>query len=103
MPKIRKVAAAAIVLLIFGFLLHQLSHYRKYGHLAPLKLHLDVSVTTSDNLLGVQGAAKIYKAKLSNFGVLPSSILACNSLVNGIPNTSLNYTVERWDHQRLGQ
>jgi len=79
--------------------MHELRHLHRYGHLAPLGMHVDVSVTTSDNVLGVEGIAKIYEAKLTNYGILPSSITVCDYRLNGMPGIDVNYIVERWDRQ----
>lgn len=50
-------------------------------------------------MLGVAGTAKIYHARLTNYGILPSTIVVCNYLVSSSPGTDINYVVERWDRQ----
>jgi len=99
MNRIQIAGAILVALLLVGLFLHELSHFYRYGHLVPLGLHADVSITTSDDVLGVDGSAKIYRARLTNYGILPSAIVVCKYLVSGAPGTDLNYVVERWDRQ----
>ena len=104
---------AAVVLLVFC--LHEALHIHRFGHLCPLALHIDVSVTSSAELLGVTGPANIYKARLTNFGLLPRTIVACE-YINWASQRAimLDYIVERrkdradkwrfvqkWDESRL--
>ena len=99
MSRIPKAGAILILLLSVAFLVHELRHLRRYGHLVPLSMHLDLSMTTSDDVLGVDGIAKIYEAKLTNYGILPSSLVVCDYRLNGMPGIDVNYVVERWDRQ----
>jgi len=99
MNHIRKAAVILITFLFLGLLLHELSHLYRYGHLVPLGLHADVHITTSDDLLGVDGTAKIYDARLTNYGIFPSGLVVCDYFVAGAAGTSINYVVERWDRQ----
>lgn len=82
-----------------AFALHEFSHFHRYGHFVPLGLHADVSITTSNEVLGVEGTAKIYRAQVTNYGVFPSSFLVCSERVAGALTTEVNYIVERWDRQ----
>ena len=95
MRKAQKITIDLGSLWLLGGLLVEVNHLYRYDHLAPLRLHVDVLATTSDQIPGVKGTAKIHRARLTNFGVFPTAIVACNSLVNGIPETSLNYAAER--------
>lgn len=95
----QKAGFILITFLCLGLVSLELSHLHRYGHLAPLGLHADVDITTSDDVLGVDGTAKIYSAKLTNYGILPSTIVVCDYLVSNMPGIDLNYAVERWDHQ----
>jgi hypothetical protein len=99
MNRAQKTGVILVALLFLGLILHELSHLYRYGHLVPLGLHADVSITTSDDVLGVAGPAKIYDARLTNYGILPSTIVVCNYLVSSAPGTDINYVVERWDRQ----
>lgn len=92
-------AGVLLVTLLFLGLIHELNHLYRYGHFVPLGLHADVSITTSEGLLGVDGTAKIYDARLTNYGIFPSGIVVCDYFVAGAPGTSINYVVERWDRQ----
>jgi len=64
-----------------------------------VRLHADVSIVTSHDVLGVEGIAKIYRARLTNYGILPATIVVIDYLVSSAPDTDLNYVVERWDQQ----
>src|SRR5208337_4246660 len=99
MSTFRKAGILSIAFLCLGFVWIELSHFHRYGHLAPLGLHADVDVTTSNDVIGVDGTAKIYHAKLTNYGILPASIIVCDLRVSGAPGTDLNYVVERWDRE----
>lgn len=97
------VSRTLVIILIcvasLGLLLLEADHFLRYGHLVPLKLHADVLVTTDEGLLGVEGTAKIYRASLTNYGILPTSIVVCDYLDSGIHRTMVNYIVERRDAQ----
>ena len=99
MSQIQKTGVVFAALVFLGVLLHELRHFHRYGHLAPLGLHADVRVATSNDVLGVEGTAKIYEARLTNFGLVPATVLVCRERVAGAPTTNVNYIVERWDHQ----
>ena len=99
MSRIQKAGLTLVALFFLGLFLQELRHFYQYGHLVPLGLHPDVSTTTSDEVLGVEGTAKIYRAKLTNYGILPSTIAVCDYRVAGAPDTEVNYAVERWDRQ----
>jgi hypothetical protein len=99
MSRIQKAGLTLVALFLVGLVLHQLKHFYRYGHLVPFGLHADVSITTSDDVLGVQGIAKIYDARLTNYGILPNTIVVCDCRVAGAPDTEVNYVVERWDRQ----
>jgi hypothetical protein len=99
MSRIRKAAIVFGVLLFLGLFLHELRHFYRYGHFAPLGLHADVTVATSNDVTGVEGTAKIYRAQLTNYGLFPTDLLVCSERVAGAAMTEVNYIVERRDHQ----
>jgi hypothetical protein len=99
MSRIQKAAVAFVVLLFLVFFLHELRHFYRYGHFAPLGLHADVMVATSNDVLGVEGTAKIYRAQLTNYGLFPANVLVCSERVAGAPTIEVNYVVERRDRQ----
>jgi hypothetical protein len=99
MDRARKVAFLFITFLFLGLLLHESIHLYRFGHVVPLGLHADVYVTTSADVLGVDGTARIYDARLTNYGILPTTIVVCGYSVSGAPATAVNYVVERWDRQ----
>jgi hypothetical protein len=96
MKRIRRAVFAFLVLLTLGLASHEFNHFHRYGHFAPLGLHADVVVTTSNDLLGVDGVGKNYRASLTNYGALPISIVVCDYLnFASMHSTMLNYIVER--------
>jgi hypothetical protein len=59
-------------------------------------LRADVTITSSEDLMGIEGTAKIYDAKLTNFGVFPVNITVCDYLDHGGTQQFLvAYIVER--------
>ena len=98
MSLLKKVGLLSVVLGFIAFCAHQIRHFNSYGHLAPLGLHADVLMTTSAQIIGVTGVAKINHARLTNYGVLPTHLVACNYKMLGAPETELNYITERWDN-----
>ena len=99
MNRVQKIGVVSIAIFFFGLILHEVTHLYWYGHLVPLGLHADVAVTTSDELLGVEGTGKIYHARLTNYGILPTTMVVCDYLDSGMHETMVNYIVERWDPQ----
>jgi hypothetical protein len=99
MSRIQKAGLTLFALFFVLLFLHELWHFNRYGHFVPFGLHADVSIATSDDVLGVEGIAKIYRARLTNYGILPSTIVVCAYRVAGAPDTEVNYVVERWDRQ----
>jgi len=99
MNRVQKFGIIFVALMFLGLSVHELRHFYRYGHFVPFGMHADVSVTSSDNILGVDGPAKIYRATLTNYGVIPTSIVVCEYLVSGAPGTDVSYVVERWDRQ----
>ena len=99
MTRIQEAAPVFVALFFLGLFPHELRHFHQHGHFAPLGLHADVTVTTSNDVLGVEGTAKIYRARLTNYGLLSTTVLVCSERVAGAPTTEVNYIVERWDHR----
>jgi hypothetical protein len=102
--RIFKRAAIALVTAACAWILfHELIHLHRYGHLVPLGLHADVVVTTADDLLGVEGTAKIYHASFTNYGIRPTAVIVCDYLNwASMRSTMVNYIVEKWDPQSRG-
>ena len=86
-----------MIAVVFAALtLHELRHFYRFGHFVPLGLHAEVVVTTSNDLLGVEGTGKIYQASLTNYGVLPAGLTVCDCLDWASRHeTMVNYIVER--------
>jgi hypothetical protein len=76
MSRIQKTGLTLVALFFVGVFVHEWGHFCRYGHLAPLGLHADVSITMTNEVLGVEGTAKIYRAKLTNYGILPSTLVS---------------------------
>jgi hypothetical protein len=99
MSRLQKAGVMFVALMCVGLFLHELNHFHRYGHFAPFGLHADVSIVESNDVLGVEGVAKIYHARLTNYGVFPSTVVVCAERVAGAPVIGVNYIVERWDSQ----
>src|SRR5262249_56750122 len=56
---------------------HGFNHFRRFGHFVPFQLHAEVVVTTSSDLLGVDGVGKVYEASLIHYGFLPKAMSVC--------------------------
>jgi hypothetical protein len=46
--------------------------------IVSLGLHADAVVTISGDVLGVEGIAKIYDGRLTNYGILPATVTFCD-------------------------
>lgn len=99
MSRIQKAGVLFVAFLCAGLFIHEWRYFHRYGHFAPFGLHADVSIAVSDDVLGVEGIAKIYRARLTNYGVFPSTVVVCAERVAGAPEIGINYIVERWDRQ----
>ncbi len=100
MNRLRKVGAILVAVCLFGIVIHELIHFLRYGHLAPPGLHADTILTTQSDLLGIEGVAKIYDARLTNYGILPTTMTVCDYLdYSSSHKTMVAYIVERWDLQ----
>ena len=86
-------------LLLIAFTTHQLSHIYYYGHLAPLGLHADTIVINRSDLIGIEGIATVYHAKLTNYGISPTMMTVCDYMGAGMHETMINYIVERREPQ----
>jgi hypothetical protein len=99
MTRVQKVGLPFAALFFVGLAVPELRHFHRYGHFVPFGLYADVSINTSDDVIGVDGVAKIYDARLTNYGIFPITIVVCDYRITGVPATALNYIVERWDLQ----
>ena len=96
MKLIRKAGFSLVALAFASCASHELIHLFRFGHFVPLGLHVEVVVTSSNELLGVEGTGKIYNASLTNYGVLPAAVTVCDYLDSTSSNqTMVNYIVER--------
>jgi hypothetical protein len=99
MSVFQKTGVLLVALMCGGLFLHELTHFHRYGHFVPLGLHAEVSIAESNDVLGVEGVAKIYRARLTNYGFVPSTVAVCAERIAGAPEIEVNYIVERWDSQ----
>jgi hypothetical protein len=90
-------AGSLTVLAAAGGLLrfHQ-KHLSTFGHNAPLGLHADMVQTQLS--IGIPGIGKMYQAVLTNYGLLPERVLACEYTTDSSDEgTDLAYKIERWN------
>ena len=73
-------AFTAAAVAVLGCIVIEVIHIHRYGHPAPFGLHGDVTVTKTDDLLGVKGTANIYRAHFTNYGPFPISLTVCDYL-----------------------
>ena len=91
-----RAAFLLVAIVIAAFMVHELRHLYRFGHFVPLGLHVEVVITTSNDLLGVNGTAKIYNGSLTNYGILPAAVTVCDYLdLTSRHRTMINYLVER--------
>ena len=91
-----RIAVFTASLLIVGVGLIELGHLVHFGHLTPFGLHADV-VIRKDNY-GIQGITKTYEAKLTNFGLMPARVTACEFVSDTLSLvTQVGSIVEKWD------
>ncbi len=96
MRAVLKVGLTLAGILVTVAVIHEVRHFRRYGHLAPFGLHADFSVTTSHDILAVGGTARIYEARLTNYGAFPATIVVCDYLdYASMHQTMVNYVVQR--------
>jgi hypothetical protein len=85
--------SAAVLLLL------ELNHFSRYGHLVGLGLHADAVVSKGD--AGYEGITKLYKARLTNYGLLPATVTACDcTTAASVHGTMVAYAVEKWDSRQ---
>jgi hypothetical protein len=95
MREMRRAGITVAILLTALLVVNESHHLFRYGHLAPLGLHVDATVTHSQEILGVRGTTEIYQAQLKQYGVFPATITVCDYLNSDIRDTMINYVVER--------
>lgn len=84
------------MLVVLPVSLLELGHLVRFGHLPPLGLHADVLVRKAD--YGIDGITKAYEAKLTNYGITPTWITACDFIDDAMSHgTIVSSTVEKWD------
>ena len=98
MNRIRTAGVSLLALLLLGLILHELNHFCRYGHIAPLGLHADVVISRGD--IGIEGISKLYEARLINYGPFPARVTACDFISDASAHgTMVAYAIERWDKQ----
>ena len=99
MSRVQKAGVTFVALTCIVLFINELNHFHRYGHFVPLGLHADVAMIERNDVLGVNGVAKIYRARLTNYGIFPAMVVVCAERVAGAPEIEANYLVERWDSQ----
>jgi hypothetical protein len=94
----KKPVFLSFALLLVVLLLHELHHFDRYGHLVRLGLHADLIVSKGDS--GLEGITKLYEARLTNYGLLPAKVTACDFIFNAAHGTKVAYVVEQWDRRQ---
>ncbi len=76
MTRLRRIGLVTVALVILPIGLLQLGHLARFGHFIPCGLHADVMVRRAD--YGIDGITKTYEAKLTNYGIAPANVTACD-------------------------
>ncbi len=76
MRVLKRIGLLTAALLLLSISLLQLGHLIRFGHFFPFGLHADVTVRKVD--YGIEGITKAYEAKLTNYGIMPAKITACD-------------------------
>jgi hypothetical protein len=95
MGRVQKVGV--LLLMFFGAVLAslELNHLDRYGHLVGFGLHADLVVSKGD--IGLEGITRLYEGRLTNYGLLPVKVTACDFTTHASAHeTKVAYVVERW-------
>jgi hypothetical protein len=96
MTPLKRIEVFAFSALVLTVGLLEFGHLVRYGHFPPFGLHADVVVREAD--YGIDGVTKVYEAKLTNYGVTPGMITACDFINDAMSHgIQVGYTVEKWD------
>ena len=98
MRPLKKTAIALACCFVLAFCSLELVHVFRFGHFVPLGLHADIIIRKAD--YGIPGISKVYEPRLSNFGVVPKTVMVCRvqedwdswSYVTRVANS-----IEKWD------
>jgi len=92
----KRIGLLAVAVLLLPISLLQLGHLIRFGHLFPYGLHADVTVKKVD--YGIDGITKAYEARLTNYGIIPARITACDFIDDTMSHgTLVGSTVQKWD------
>lgn len=90
---------SAVLLLIFLAMI-EFRHELRFGHFVRPGLHADYVVSHAD--LGIPGITKVYAATLTNFGIIPRKVWACQFVTDDMERgTEIAFAIQKWD--RTGQ
>jgi len=99
MGRVQKAGALLFMCFVTVLLLHEVIHLDRYGHLVRFGLHADPVVSKGD--IGIEGITKLYEARLTNYGLLPAKVTACDFTTDASAHgTKVAYTVEQWDSRQ---
>jgi hypothetical protein len=96
MTRLRRIGLVTVALVILPIGLLQLGHLARFGHFFPYGLHADVMVRRAD--YGIDGITKAYEAKLTNYGITPANVIACDFIDDaGGHGTLVGSKVQKFD------
>jgi hypothetical protein len=99
MGRVQKTGVLLLMCFATVVFLHELIHLDRYGHLVRFGLHADLVVSKGD--IGLDGITKLYEARLTNYGLLPAKVTACDFTTDTSAHaTKVAYTVEQWDSRQ---
>jgi hypothetical protein len=99
MGRVQKAGALFLMCFVAFLLLHELNHFHRYGHLVRFVLHADLVVSKGD--IGMEGITKLYEARLTNYGLLPAKVTACDFTTDASAHgTKVAYAVEKWNSRQ---
>ena len=99
MNRVQKTGVLLLMLFAAVLVLHELNHFDRYGHLVGLGLHADAVVSKGD--AGYEGITKLYQARLTNYGLLPVKVTACDFTTDAsVHGTMVAYAAEKWDSRQ---
>jgi hypothetical protein len=99
MGRVQKTGVLLLMCFVTVLLLHEVIHLDRYGHLVRFGLHADLVVSKGD--VGLEGISKLYEARLTNYGLVPVKVTACDFTTDASAHgTKVAYTVEQWDSRQ---
>jgi hypothetical protein len=99
MGRVQKTGVLLLMCFVAVLFLHEVIHLDRYGHLVRFGLHADLVVSKEDT--GMEGITKVYEARLTNYGLLPAKVTACDFTTDtSARGTKVAYAVEQWNSRQ---